>query len=250
MTVARASGPLGELVLSRRIPTLHGGADGTDDGARAVWELRANGVFVMDTTHTETEVALAAAALASAASPARVLVGGLGLGFTLRAVLTDPRVDRVVVAEIEPALVGWFRDGTVPLGDLLTDPRVEVVVDDVAAVIARAGEASRTERGGVAGGPAYDLVLLDVDNGPGYLVHEANAALYRRDFLRSCRAALVDGGALVIWSAATAPELAAVLSEVVGPVQETPLDVRLGQRDEVYYLYTARRHSTLREPPA
>ena len=91
----------------------------------------------------------------AARRPGQVLVGGLGLGFTLAEVLADPRVRRVVVAEIEPALVGWLRDGTVPHGPaLLADPRVEVAVDDVADVI---------------GGPraSFDLVLLDVDNGPG-----------------------------------------------------------------------------------
>ena len=71
-----------------------------------------NGVFVIDTAQTATERALATEALARVEDPHVVLVGGLGLGFTAHEVLGDPRVDRVVVAEIEDAVVGWLRDGT------------------------------------------------------------------------------------------------------------------------------------------
>lgn len=207
-------------------------------GPSSVLELRANGVFVMDTTHTDTEIALATSALAAVRRAERVLVGGLGLGHTLDAVLADPRVQQVVVAEIEPALVGWFRDGTVPLGPLLTDPRVQVVVDDVAEVVAGSDAA------------AYDVVLLDVDNGPGYLVHESNAALYRRAFLTRCREALAPGGVLVVWSAAAAPDLLAALRETFAGADEHPLAVRLGQRDEEYLLYLAHRDAISTEPGA
>ena len=166
--VARAESERGELVLRQR----------TEPDGSTTLELRANGVFVMDTRETSSERALAREALARHEAPGSVLVGGLGLGFTLAEVLADPRVRRVVVAEIEPALVGWLRDGTVPHGPaLLADPRVEVRVADVADVI---GEAE-----GV-----FDLVLLDVDNGPGYLVHDANSALYGRTLLGTTRRAM------------------------------------------------------------
>ena len=147
----------GELVLRQR----------TEPDGSTTLELRANGVFVMDTRETSSERALAREALARHETPGTVLVGGLGLGFTLAEVLADPRVRRVVVAEIEPALVGWLRDGTVPHGPaLLSDPRVEVRGRRRGAACLAAAHA------------AYDLVLLDVDNGPGYLVHDTNAALY------------------------------------------------------------------------
>ena len=101
-----------------------------------------------------------------------------------------------------------MRDGTVPHGPaLLADERVTVVVADVAVALAEAPPAS------------YDLVLLDVDNGPGYLVHDDNAALYRAPFLARARAALRPGGALVVWSAAQAPELQDALREVFGAVE-------------------------------
>ena len=180
MEVARAESARGELVLRQRTE-----ADGS-----TTLELRANGVFVMDTRETSSERALAREALTRHGRPHRVLVGGLGLGFTLATVLADPRVRRVLVAEIEPALVGWLRDGTVPHGPaLLADDRVEVAVGDVRDVLGAAGRA------------AYDLVLLDVDNGPGYLVHEANAELYASAPLALVREALRPDGIVVIWSA-------------------------------------------------
>ena len=191
-------------------------------------ELRVNGVFVMDTLEHSSERALAARALAlTSGTDLRVLVGGLGLGFTLAAVLADDRVARCTVAEIEPDLVGWLRDGTVPGGPaLLADPRVDVQVADVA-------DALRP-------GAAYDLVLLDVDNGPGYLVHDANAALYTAPVLAAARSALAPGGRLVVWSAAPAPDLRDALEQVFGNAEEHPYDAPGHGRAGSYFLYSAR----------
>lgn len=217
--IARAETERGELVLRERRP------DPDEPGASAL-ELRANGVFVMDTVEVSSERALATAALAQVAEPRAVVVGGLGLGYTMHEVLADSRVEVCAVVEVEQALVDWMRDGTVPHGPaLLADQRVKVVVADVAVAIAEARTAS------------YDLVLLDVDNGPGYLVHDANAALYAQPFLESVRTVLRPGGAVAIWSAAEAPELAALLGEVFDEARAVPLDVRLQERDEQYWLY-------------
>ncbi len=221
--VARAESDRGELVLRRRV----------DDDGVEVLELRANGVFVMDTRETSTERALATEALALVPSPREVLVGGLGLGFTLETVLADPRVQRCRVVEIEPALVGWMTDGTIAHGArLLADPRVDVTVADVADAVAAARPAS------------LDLVLLDVDNGPGYLVHDANAALYEQPFLAAVRRALAPGGMVVVWSADRAPTLALALEREFGAAAEHGYDVRLQDRDEHYWLYAARVAST------
>ena len=218
--IARAESERGELVLRQREET-----DGT-----TTLELRANGVFVMDSRETTSERELARLALERSDQPRRVLVGGLGLGFTLEEVLADPRVESVTVVEIEPALVGWLRDGTVPRGPaLMTDPRLEVLVGDVAHTIDRAGEA------------AYDVVLLDVDNGPGYLVHDANAALYDTALLQATRIALAAQGLCVIWSADHDERLAATLRDVFGNAEATAYDVDLQGRAERYWLHLARR---------
>ena len=220
--IARAESPRGEVVLRER----------RDDNTPTILELRVNGVFVMDTLETSTERALARAALALVEHPARVLVGGLGLGFTLHEVLADPRVESCTVVEIEPAVVDWMREGGIAHGPkFLADARVTVVVADVAAALAEAGN------------EAYDLVLLDVDNGPGYLVHDANEALYKEPFLAAAHRA--TAGLLAIWSAAEAPQLEAAMRAVFGNVTATSYDVQLGhaqaQRDEQYWLYSSRK---------
>ena len=126
----------------------------------------------------------------------------------------------------------WMRDGTVPHGQtLLADERAVVVVADVSLALAEAREAT------------YDLVLLDVDNGPGYLVHETNAALYDAPFLALTRRVLRPGGALAIWSAAEAPGLEASLLEVFGNVEPQSYAVDLQGREETYWLYVARANT-------
>ncbi len=87
-------------------------------------------------------------------------------------------------------------------------------------------------------------MLLDVDNGPGYLVHETNAALYQPPFLIEARRLLRPGGVLVIWSADRSPELESVLEEVFDDAETRPYDVRLQDRDEQYWLHVARVPST------
>jgi spermidine synthase len=216
--IARAESPRGEIVLRER----------RDDNTPTVLELRVNGVYVMDSLETSTERALATAALELVGEPSRVLVGGLGLGFTLHEVLADPRVESCTVVEIEQAVVDWMRDGTVTHGPkILADARISIVVADVAAALQEAGEA------------AYDLVLLDVDNGPDYLVHDANESLYKEPFLHAAHRATAQ--VLAVWSAAEAPQLQAAMEEVFGNASATSYAVRLGERDEHYWLYSSRK---------
>lgn len=193
-----------------------------DDGAT---ELRVNGVFVMDDRETRSEELLATAALEH--RPSTVLVGGLGLGYTVRALLTAALVERVTVAEIEPGLVEWMQDGLIP--SVLDDPRVDVRTGDVRDVVSGCPDGS------------FDGVLLDVDNGPDYLVYDANAAVYRASFLAECRRVLRAGGVLTIWSSTSSPELAEALREVFGGCTERPVPVDLQGRRETYYVYDARR---------
>lgn len=119
----------------------------------------------------------------------RVLIGGLGMGFTLRAALDVLRVDaKVEVAELVPEVVAWNRGPLAPLaGSPLADPRVEVHAGDVVPVIA----AARTR---------YSAILLDVDNGPDALTSPGNAKLYGPAGLQNAGTALRPGGILAIWS--------------------------------------------------
>ncbi len=217
--IARAETERGDVVLRRR----------TCGTAADVLELRVNGVFVMDTAETSSEIELAAQALDLVDEPTSVLIGGLGLGFTLQRVLADTRVERAVVVEIEEPLIEWMRNGTVPHGPgILADARATVVNADIAMAISEARS-------------TYDLVLLDVDNGPGYLVHDANEAVYEAQFLHRCREVLAPGGVLVVWSANAAPGLLAAMRQVFGEAEEQAHDVLLQERPEHYFLYLARR---------
>jgi spermidine synthase len=124
----------------------------------------------------------------------RLLIGGYGMGFTLRAALAVlPAGASVVVAELVPEIIAWARGAMAELtAGCLDDPRVSVVEGDVAAAIAAA-------RG------AYDAILLDVDNGPDGLTRAGNDGLYSAAGLAAAKAALVRGGILAIWSAGDDP---------------------------------------------
>ncbi len=121
----------------------------------------------------------------------QMLIGGLGMGFTLGAALADlPSDASVTVAELVPAVVAWARGPMAHIfGQSLTDPRVTVRVIDVATEIGSATS-------------AYDTILLDVDNGPGGLSRDDNDRLYSAAGLQAARRALRPGGVLAVWSAA------------------------------------------------
>ena len=125
----------------------------------------------------------------------RILIGGLGMGFTLRAALVALGPDaRIVVAELVPAVVAWARGPMAEVfGTSLTDPRVDIREADVGEVI----------RSNAAG---FDAILLDVDNGPEGLTRKANDALYDLKGLGGARAALRPGGVLAVWSSGPNPK--------------------------------------------
>ena len=174
-TLARASSPRGEVVLRRR-----------GEGVDAVEELIVNGAFAMDSAETGSERALAA----HAPPGSRVLVGGLGLGFTV-AELLDRDVRSIDVVELEGALVGWAQDGvTAGLGRIAADPRVHLRVGDIGTVLAEPATDPQ---------PPWDTILLDVDNGPDFLIHAGNAVLYRPAALSQAYQQLSPGGLLAIW---------------------------------------------------
>lgn len=131
-----------------------------------------------------------------------VLIGGLGMGFTLRAMLAaiGPEA-RIVVAELVPAVVAWARGPMAAIhGGSLVDPRVAICETDVGKLI-KAGRAS------------WDAILLDVDNGPEGLTREANSSLYNPAGLRAAREALRPGGVLAVWSSGPDRRFAARLSQ-------------------------------------
>jgi spermidine synthase len=167
--------------------------------------ISANGRSLMSSRVYGSETSLAVLGCEQArllAAPC-VLVGGLGMGFTLRSALDLlPPTATVVVSELLAAVVEWNRG---PLGALtsypLDDPRVSVDVADIAATL-------RTHPG------RFDAILLDVDNGPAAFTSPANAGLYGAKGLAAFRRALTPGGVLAVWSAGDDPRFRQRLREV------------------------------------
>lgn len=172
---------------------------------------------LMSTRMSGSEAALgtmACARIAGVGAP-RVLIGGYGMGFTLRAVLGVAGADAsVTVAELVPEILAWARGPMAAVAaGCLEDRRVTVVEGDVAAVIAAA------DRG-------YDAILLDVDNGPDGLVRAENDRLYAPAGLARARAALRPGGVLAIWSAAGDARFTARLKAARFRVEEVAVKAR------------------------
>ncbi|MEX2581967.1 MAG: spermidine synthase [Gemmatimonadota bacterium] len=169
------------------------------DGA---YSIRAGGVDLMSTRrhHSEERLADVVCVPLRDSRESRVLIGGLGFGFTLKAALRVlPRDARVVVVEIVSEIIEWNRNPQYPLaGEALLDPRVEVVHDDVAHVL-------RANRCG------FDAIMLDVDNGAEALTTDGNAGLYRRRGVEMTKAALRPGGRIAYWSAGEDPRFLALL---------------------------------------
>jgi spermidine synthase len=158
----------------------------------------------------------------------RMLIGGLGMGFTLRAALADLGAGaRITVAELVPAVVAWARG---PLAGVfagcLDDPRVTVHEGDV-------GDLIRAGRG------AWDAIALDVDNGPQGLTRKANDSLYDAKGLAAARHALTPGGVLAVWSSAPDPAFTARLRRAGFAVEERPVRATAGRRGARHMVWTA-----------
>lgn len=198
------------------------------DGAYA---LRVNNVELMNTRrfHSEEQLAQRVCLPLRDTAGARVLIGGLGFGFTLRAALRVlPPDAAVVVAEIVGEIIEWNRNPDYPLASqALADPRVELRHDDVANVL-------REGRG------RYDAIMLDVDNGAGALTTGGNAALYRTAGVRTAMDALRPGGRLAYWSAEAEPEFAALLRRAGLTVDELRVPAHAGRSGPRHTLLIAR----------
>lgn len=187
---------------------------------------------LMSTRANGSEVALGTMACdrLMGRSPPSVLIGGYGMGFTLRAVLGRLGPDaRVTVAELVPGILDWARGPLAALTDgCLEDPRVTLVIGDVADTI----------RAAPAG---YDAILLDVDNGPDGLTRAANDGIYAARGLAEAKAALRPGGVLAIWSAAPDPAFARRLAVAGLAVEEVRVRARDNGKGATHVIWFATR---------
>ena len=179
---------------------------------------------------SEEQLATLAIAQMQNRSNPRLLIGGYGMGFTLRAALgVLPASASVVVTELVPEIIAWARG---PMAELtasgLDDPRVTVVEDDVAASIASA-------RG------SYDAILLDVDNGPDGLTRAANDGLYSPSGLAAAKAALAPGGILAVWSAAPDPAFTRRLSAAGFATEEVKVRARSNGKGAQHTIWLAQK---------
>lgn len=216
------------------------------DGAYSIRLGTAGGVELMSTRrhHSEDRLAELACGPLAGTPGARVLIGGLGLGFTLRAALVRLAPDaRVTVAELVEGVIAWNQRAEYGLAaDALADPRVTLRHADVADVLAEARGAD-----GRAAGGAYDAVLLDVDNGAAALVTAGNVRLYQAAGIRAAAAALAPGGRLAYWSADADPAFEAALRRA-GLAVEVARARAYATGGRWHTLYVARRGATAGGP--
>ncbi|MFE3324743.1 spermidine synthase [Streptomyces sp. NPDC059176] len=180
-TIQRREGPYGEVVLRERA-----GPEGT------VHEIIANGCFLMDTSDGRSERLLVDAALGALGGRpgSSVLIGGLGVGFSLARAAAEPAWSRITVVEREQAIIDWHRSGPLAAisGSALADPRTVILHTDLVEYVHTSTD-------------TFDALCLDIDNGPDWTVTEDNDGLYSASGLAACAGLLTPGGVLALWSA-------------------------------------------------
>ncbi|MBR8740911.1 spermidine synthase [Nocardiopsis sp. MG754419] len=216
VTVARVTGETGGDLVLRRV------------GAH--YEIYSNGVFLMDTRDGTSEREMVRASLSTlpqGRSHARVLIGGLGVGFSAREALDHPRVSRVDVVELEPQVIAWHDDELGEAADFVhRDPRCRVYNADIVAWLAEASAREAPDR--------YDVICLDTDNGPDWTVVENNNRLYEAAGLERLTRLLAPGGVLSFWSANAVDSFEELLRGRFAEVEVVEVVVARGVPDTVY----------------
>jgi spermidine synthase len=222
--LAYEESPIGMIRLQRRELLLEPGT--------VVTEILLDHAMLMSSCNSASERALASSALdMRQGEDLRVLVGGLGLGYTAQEVLASHRVAHVEVVEFLPQVVGWFERGLLPLADeLKADPRFATSVGDVYARLAAAPEET------------HDLILVDVDHSPDENLAAGNDAFYGEEGLARARKHLAPEGVLGVWSYAESPSFERALRRTFGEVrvEEVRFTNRLVGDEEANWLYFAR----------
>lgn len=186
--VAWEQTPIGELVLRRR--RLH--SDGKD-----IWEIKLNDGYLMSSQFVEGEIALADLALAMLdGATLEVVIGGLGLGYTAKAALRDPRVDRLTVIELIPEVIAWHHNRLLPLGESVAgDPRCCLQQGDFFAMATEPGsfDISSPQR-------LHDAILIDIDHSTTHFIDAGSAGFYSDAAISAIAQKLRPGGVFALWS--------------------------------------------------
>ena len=195
-----------------------------------VFMIRANGLELMNGLGHQSEIAFGVMAAKVSGKPSpNILLGGLGLGYTLAAAVRDlGQSGHITVAELSPAVISWF-DRYVAASVLpQRPPNVSIVASDI-------GDMARSETG-----RRYDVIALDVDNGPEALVSPKNAQLYDSAGLRALAGRLEPGGVILLWSGFESPAFVAMAEKEGFSVSCTAL-ASVGRADLLHYAYSLRR---------
>jgi spermidine synthase len=217
--IERREGAHGEVVLRRR---------------GEIFEVIANGCFLMDTSDGRSERLMVSAAIDLLGHPAgaSLLIGGLGVGFSLAEACTDTRLERICVVEREQAIIDWHIQAAGPLrrfaGSGHSDPRTRILLDDLLR------HARTTDE-------RYDVICLDIDNGPDWTVSQDNRGVYEPAGLAVLERILADGGVLSVWSAAHAPGFVRTLASRFARVQTLEVPLLPGHRGEPDVIILAAR---------
>jgi spermidine synthase len=224
VVLARETTPQGEIQLQQWIET--------DGPGQPVYEIIFNGVFLMASYNERSGKAVATLAiepLAGERRAMRALIGGLGMGYTLRAALDHDGIQAVDVVEIEEHIISWAQRFFGELnGHALSDPRVRLIQMDLRDYLFQTEE-------------TYDAIILDVDNGPTWLALESNQRLYERPTLSRMKDLLTEGGVLTVWAAEKCSDFQKKLEEVFGQAEEITIQEtdRRGRPTD-YFIYRAR----------
>lgn len=205
--IERVTTENGEIQLQRR---------GSD------YEIIFNGTFLMATYNGESEKLLVSQAIEAVKSPRTVLIAGLGVGFSLGEALGYSMLNKITVVEIEKKIIEWNRTHLAEFSNYgLLDPRVEVVQADFIDWMSNCRQ-------------KYDVICLDIDNGPDWLVMDNNNQLYDDQGIRSLLNILNESGAVSFWSAAKSDTLEKRLRQWFDKVKIKAVDQSRGEPDYIY----------------
>jgi spermidine synthase len=224
IVLSRVTTPQGELQLQKWIA-----ADGVN---QSIYEIIFNGVFLMASYNERSSRAAAMLAiepLIKERKDIRVLIGGLGIGYTLREALDFNNVSEIDVVEISEHIIHWAKSFFTELnGNALSDSRVRLLNMDVKDHIMTTGS-------------KYDTIILDVDNGPTMLALEDNRGLYEKQFLSRIKDILTEGGILTVWAEKECQPFHTRLEEIFGYAEVISVQEK-DRRDNPtdYYIYRTR----------
>ena len=203
------------------------------------FSIKINGQELMNSRQHESELELArlgCAHLTGSKAPS-ILIGGLGLGYTLRQVLDmlSPHT-KVVVGELLSAVVEWNREFLGELnGQLLDDERVDIQTGDIVELISRSKD-------------RFDAILLDIDNGPGALSHLRNRRLYGYEGIRACRYALCEQGFLAVWSVDPSKKFERLLMSGGFHVRRFRVPAYKGSKSQSHFVWIASKDKSILPP--